>query len=173
MIKWQWNFDPLPKNYWVFCMCTIYQITYAMCSTSVFTRIMAMICNFMIYFIISVFIFKLFSPNVAEFEFPYDPSYFSVSGIIFYFSKWIIFIACSIKDFMQSIPSKINIQMEYVHLILLQMIFRDVFTSILFNWIFEIRINGSCCFNRFMVLSKPYILVSLEGIATPKQSLIS
>ena len=55
------------KNRKNFFRYTIFQTTYVMWSTPVFTSIMTMVFDFMIIFIISVFLFKLFFANVAEF----------------------------------------------------------------------------------------------------------
>ena len=78
-----------------------------MCSQSVFTCIMRMV-NFTIVFIISVFMLKLLLQMQQIFIFSCNSSCSFVKGIIFFFSKLIIFNACSLKDsqnfFIQSSP---------------------------------------------------------------------
>ena len=69
-----------------------------MCSTSVFTSIIRMVPNFATAFVISVFIFKLFLKMKQIFVFPCNWICLFVHGIIFFFSKLIIFIASSLKD---------------------------------------------------------------------------
>ena len=66
-----------------------------MCVTFVFTSIMRMVFNFTIIFIISAFMLELSSANVTDFCIF---KFFSfANGIIYFFSKLIIFIACFLK----------------------------------------------------------------------------
>ena len=96
------------KNYKNFLRHTIFQITYAMCSTSIFSCIMTMISNFTIFFIFQIFVFKFFLQIQRILAFSYDSCCSFVNNFIFFFLKLIIFIACSFKAsqnlFMQSLP---------------------------------------------------------------------
>ena len=87
------------KNYKNFLRHTIFQITYAMCSTSIFSCIMTMISNFTIFFIFQIFVFKFFLQIQRILAFSYDSCCSFVNNFIFFFLKLIIFIACSLKNF--------------------------------------------------------------------------
>ena len=121
---------------------TIFQITYAMCSTPAFTI-------FVVIFITNAFIDKCFKKVHQIFVFLYDSCCLSGNDILFFFSKLIIFMVCSQKDslnfFIQyslmytsylfstlklSILQKVNTQREHVHQNFLQNIFQIFFTSI-------------------------------------------
>ena len=85
------------KNHGNFFWNIISQITYSMCNISVFTITMTMLPKFAIVFIISVFLYEVFLQMQCIFVFSYDSCCFFVNGIIYFFSKLIIFIACSLK----------------------------------------------------------------------------
>ena len=119
-----------------------------MCSTSMFTCIMAMVPSFLIFF--SIFIFKLFFTIITDFWIFiwFSCSYLLITSL-FFILKLIIFFACSLKDsqnfFMQFPPlytsclfsMSLNDDIQYlknlknlkecVHLLLLQMTFQDYF----------------------------------------------
>ena len=110
-----------------------------MCSTTIFTSILLMVFNFAIIFIIGVFMFKRFLQMLRIFLFLFDFCCLFVNCVIFFFSKIIIFIACSLKvhknvsslhtSIFFSIPSNVhsltlNTHREDVQLLLLGMIFR-------------------------------------------------
>ena len=120
-----------------------------MCVTFVFTSIMRMVFNFTIIFIISAFMLELSSANVTDFCIF---KFFSfANGIIYFFSKLIIFIACFLKGLQNfSIqyshrytsclffmpPNfeilELNTRKEYVHLLLMWIIFQNYFYIHLF-----------------------------------------
>ena len=116
---------------------------YAICSTSMFPSIMAMVPSFKIFFIFSISIFKFFFINTTIFAFWHDFCCLFVDEFISFFKKIIISIMCSLKDsqnfFMQSLPlyksclfsmlvnGDIGDLMEYVYLLLLQINFQDYF----------------------------------------------
>ena len=68
-----------------------------MWSASVFTRVMAMVLNFSIVFIIIVFTFELFFCKCANAIFAFSFDSF-IKGINIFLSKLIPFTACSLKD---------------------------------------------------------------------------
>ena len=71
-----------------------------MCSTSVFTSIMAMVPNLVINFIISLFMLQLFL-QMWQFDcvwLRYDLYFSVVNGITSFFLELIIFTECSLKD---------------------------------------------------------------------------
>ena len=90
-----------------------------MCSTTIFTSILLMVFNFAIIFIIGVFMFKRFLQMLRIFLFLFDFCCLFVNCVIFFFSKIIIFIACSLKvhknvsslhtSIFFSIPSNVHI----------------------------------------------------------------
>ena len=91
---------------------TIFQITYAIHSSSIFPCIITMISNFTIFFIFQIFIFKFFLANITDLCISYNSCCSFVDNFIFFFLKLIIFIACSLKDsqnfFMQFLPLYIS-----------------------------------------------------------------
>ena len=101
------------KNYKNFLRHTIFQITYAMCSTSIFSCIMTMISNFTIFFIFQIFVFKFFLQIQRILAFSYDSCCSFVNNFIFFFLKSIIFIACSLKNSHNS--RKVYIQSLLLH----------------------------------------------------------
>ena len=85
------------KNYRNFFRYTIFQITYAMRSTSLLSFEMTMISNFTVFFIFKIFIFKFFFTNITDLcIFIWFLCSF-VNNFIFFFLKLVIFIACSLK----------------------------------------------------------------------------
>ena len=69
-----------------------------MCSTSVFSCIMAMVSNFTTIFIRRMFTTKQFLQMWQFVWLRYESYYLLINDIIFFFSKLIIFIACFLKD---------------------------------------------------------------------------
>ena len=59
---------------------------------------MTMFFNFMLIFVIAVFMFEPFLQLKQIFDFSYDSCCFFVNGIIYFFSKLAIFNACTLKD---------------------------------------------------------------------------
>ena len=76
----------------------IIQITYAVCSTSVFFCKMKMLPKFLFIFIVGLFIFKLFFSNMIVCLIKIYSYTLLINGIIFFFSKLTIFISCSLKN---------------------------------------------------------------------------
>ena len=117
-----------------------------MCSTSVFALTMTMIFEFTTICIFSVFILKGFLRMWEFISFRYDAYFLFVSGIIFFFSRWIIFISCSLKDsknllvqfhlwthdtyfryHQMSMLYTLSVRRKYVHLLFLLITFQDYF----------------------------------------------
>ena len=118
-----------------------------MCSTFKLICIMPMISNFAIFLIITIFIFKLFSANKDSFAFSYDSCCLFVNNFFFFLLKLIILLECFLKHsqniFIQysllytsglfymylndDIFKAMKNIMEYIHFLLLQIIFQDYF----------------------------------------------
>ena len=101
----------IKKNHRNFFRYTTFELTYVICKTSVFTFVMARVFKFAIIFVIRVFIFDFFFFFLQRWPFVwlrYDLYSLFVNGIIFLFSKLLIFTECSLKDsqkfLMQSSP---------------------------------------------------------------------
>ena len=77
------------KNYRKFARCTIFEITYVMHNTSIFTGIMTMISNLTMFFIFHIFIFKFFFANITNFAFSYGFFCFFINHFILFFLKLI------------------------------------------------------------------------------------
>ena len=89
-------FWPIIKNYRDFIRHVKFQITNAVCWTSLFTCIMAMISNFLIIYNPREFFYEIFSANIAYFSIFAFNSLF-VSDNIFFFLNPIILVACFFK----------------------------------------------------------------------------
>ena len=119
---------------------------YAMCSTSVFTypmTMMSQLCH--IFYHSFIYLQTPFLQMEQNFAYSYGSCCSFVNGIIFFFPKLIIFIACSFKDsqkiFMQSSSLHTLNMYRYilVHLLFLCMIFQHYFYIPLFFSIKESR----------------------------------
>ena len=102
-------FTSIMKNYKNFFRFTIFQITYAMCSTSLFLYITTMISNVRIFFYLSNIYFKIFLYKYNRvLNFHMIPAAILSLTSFLSFLKFILFTTCSLKDwetfFIQSLP---------------------------------------------------------------------
>ena len=74
------------------------KITYAICSTFICPSEMTMICDFMIFFVIQIFIFKFFCTYITDFCIFISLLLIFCYWFHIFLKKWIIFIASSLKD---------------------------------------------------------------------------
>ena len=88
-----------------------------MCSTSVLTSIIIIVFNFVIILSLVYLCLNFFLKIKQIRVFSYDFCCSFVNGIIFFFSKLIIFIECSLKDsqnlFMQPSPQYLSCSFNY------------------------------------------------------------
>ena len=142
-----------------------------MFSFPVFTSIMTMVFNFVIVFIISLFVVELFLQMWQIIAFWHDCCHLFFNGIIFSFSKLIISIAFCPKDsqffFMQSSSLYTSCSffnyIDIVQLLLLKMIFQKHFSiHLFFSQRFKIYLNDRWCLIIFLVLIKHEYLSAFE-----------
>ena len=156
------------KSYGNFSRCTIFKITYAMCSTYIFACIMTLISNFMIIFIFQIFFFLIFLYKYKRFlYFRMIPaalllmtSFFSPLRVFwkihqnFFIQSLPLHLSCLFSMFLNDDIIDIDIIKLDVHLLLLWINFQNYLYIHQIFLTFKICLNSKWCFIGFLILIK-------------------